>query len=383
MLRHTVQFQRELIKQEEEKNRQEEEINEICQDIRIVEQKIRDLEVEIDKLKNSLPLKKMIKGFYKIKGKTPEEINILNALLVKHKEQKSALALDENASQTVLNVNTIKPLMALMPQVSSDTSEQIVDGSSLLQQIQRVQLKQVDKNTDKNTLASPENTDSAPSKFLLDLKYALSTNKLKGAVNTVVSDKNKSNLSEELEEKFALLQKRKEEKNNPTMNSVTTKKSLSESDEVLKQIIPVLGQATPLYIPPEIFNEGSDANSDEDIDEFTFLEKVCNTRRFFGSLQDISQPINRLSKISEVQSRPNSMMNMVDESNTNSMSCIDEDQTGLNSAVDEFNEVAQSPQVEIPILDKETKKPKVLSMHFNSSNQDGLVIVGEIPKLKV
>ncbi len=327
MLRQTVQFLRQQIKQEEEKKRQEEEINEICQDIRIVEQKIKDLEVEIDKLKNSLPLKKMIKGFYKIKGKTPEEINILNALLVKHKEQKSALALDENASQTVLNVNTIKPLMAPMSQVSSDTSEQIVDGSSLLQQIQRVQLKQVAKNKVEN--GSPV--------------FVINPNDLAGVKLKSVDPKNSVTSSHderkptEYEKKFAEIQAYNKE-----INNIVPSQTNDKSSEKWENLLEVLcnDYLTPEEINSKHFFEIQEKIFSGDFNEEESQEFSVYARNKMAAKEFIERPNRSLSLIRDFsESRPTSMM---------------------------FDKTLRPFQTDLSAL--EQNKP---------------VIVGEIPKLKV
>lgn len=163
---------------------------------------IKDYAEKIVKLEKLLLLMRAIEKLSQKEKETPEEINSLNKMVAMYEEQTIILAQSENLNQTVKVPTSSNSSVPMPPVISEKAPEQIVNKDSFLQQIQSVQLKQVGKNTDKKTLASPENTDSASSKFLLDLKNALSTNKLKRTVNTVVSE-----------------------------NSVTTKKSSSSKDE--------------------------------------------------------------------------------------------------------------------------------------------------------
>ena len=346
MQKHTVQFQREQIKREAERKKQE-EINKICQDI-------PDFKEKIEKEKKLLSLMLAIKKVSEKEGKTPEEINSLNEMIAMYEEQKIILAQFENTIKSVSNKGIIDEPVAAPAILTPDQTFHAEETSLFLQQLQKVALKKVEQNTDKNTLASPENTGSASTTFLLDLINALSENKLKqvNRVNTVASEasaetkSNQSELQRKLAERRVLLEE----------TVTTSEENSSESDEDSKQIIPVLDEA----LSPVTSNEGSGSDSEKDVDEFDFLEKIFNTSGFQGDgVPDIFRFKNALSIIYEDKTRPNSTM-------------------------DELDALLKSLNEQLSTLDNEIKKPQSpLSMYFNSARENKSVIVEAILKPKI
>lgn len=221
MLKQTVQYKREQIKQEEERKKQE-EINKISQ-------KIPDFKEKIEKQKKILSLMLAIKKISEKEEKTPEEINSLNEMIASEK-QKNALARES------------------IPVISDNTPEQIVGENSLLQQIQGFQLKPVKKNEVQMKPAQKPKPDHDVHGFVMtqDVLANIRLNSVKPK-SSVTSRHNEDKLTElgiTLAKRRALLEE----------ETVTAgEESSSESDGDSKQIIPVLDEA----LFPVTSNEGS------------------------------------------------------------------------------------------------------------------------------
>lgn len=198
MLKQTVQYKREQIKQEEERKKQE-EINKISQKIPYFKEKI-------EKQKKLLSLMLAIKKVSEKEEKTPEEINSLNEMIAMYEEQKNALARES------------------MPVISDNTPEQIVGENSLLQQIQGFQLKPVKKNEVQMKPAQKPKHDHDVDGFVMTQdvleKIKLNSVKPKNSVASIPEDK-----PTELELK---LSKQRAKAGENTENTITLSNDVSE-----------------------------------------------------------------------------------------------------------------------------------------------------------
>ncbi|WP_342219446.1 hypothetical protein [Rickettsiella endosymbiont of Miltochrista miniata] len=257
------------------------------------------------------PLKKKIELLNAKKEKSPEEKIILISAIVLLIDRLNAKA-EKNPEDGITLGEMLALLKELANKTPSKTDEVVVEkrvvveavsqeiASILEQQLRSVKLKPVKKNEVQKEHAKPAKEENDPPVFVIN-KTDLASINLKSVkrVNSVTSSHDEVQLTE-LEIKFAERRALIERKTVNTSSAISEESS-SGSDGDSKLIIPVLEQATYPNFSSGISDEGSGSDSEEDVDEFNFMENICNAPGFFGGSRDIPQFINRLSKIYEDQ----------------------------------------------------------------------------------